>query len=246
MVESYLCATLFVCPLIGSELLSRSIMTDEPKHLSGDPAVVNDLFKRLHEWQRQYVDDFFTIVQAGSEFNKQIAAFHERLLLVSLGTIGLSVTALTSFIPRIPAAGFPRHVFLSLIVPAWLSLLISAILSMATIGHTIVANATSHGNLNRLVQTYTFRQSLVPLRKLAEALSGTIKIDSEDRDASGVFSNLTEQVEKDLQEKDLEPSTKEPNQNQSLVKRMSQFAMFTLQVGLILLCISAIKLFLSF
>jgi hypothetical protein len=221
-------------------------MTDEPKTLAGDPTVVNELFKRLNGWQRQYVDDFFTIVQAGSEFNKQIAAFHERLILVSLGTIGLSVTALTSFIPRITPAGFPKHIFLSLIVPAWLSLLISAILSMATIGHTIAANATSHANLDVLVQTYTLRQSLVPLRKLAGTLSGTIKIGIEDRDASELFSKLAEQVEKDLVEKDLDLSAKKPAQNQSLVKRMSQIAMFTLYVGLIMLCISAIKLFLSF
>ena len=221
-------------------------MTDEPNHLAGDPAVVNELFKRLHDWQRQYVDDFFAIVQSGSEFNKQIAAFHERLLLVSLGTIGLSVTALTSFIPRIPATGFPKHVFLSLIVPAWVSLLISAILSMAAIGHTIVANATSHSNLDKLVQTYTLRQAVVPLRKLAGILSGTIKIGSENRDVSGLFSELAEHVEKDLHEKDFDLAAKKSAHNQGLVKSMSQFAMFTLQAGLIMLCISAIKLFLSF
>ena len=160
--------------------------------------------------------------------------------------MGLSVTALTSFIPRIPVTGFPKHIFLSFIVPAWAALLISAILSMSTIGHTIVANATSHSNLDKLVQTYTLRQAIVPLRKLSGVLSGSIKIGSQSRDVSAVFSELAEQVEKDLQEKDIDLAAKKSAHNQGLVKRMSQFAMLTLQVGLIMLCISAIKLFLSF
>jgi hypothetical protein len=222
-------------------------MTDEQKPLGGDPAVLNELFKRFHQWHRQYLDDFVMIVRAGSEYNKQIAAFHERLLLVSLGTIGLSVTALTAFTPKIPTTAFPRHIFVSYIVPAWISLLVSAILSMGTIGNMIVANAASHHNLDYLVQTYTLRELFVPIKKFAAAFTGTIKVEEEMRDASELFSQLAEKIENDLRQKDVDLKKKLSGlTGSSSIKVASQLAMVTLHIGLILLCISAVKLFLAF
>lgn len=221
---------------------------DQPKPVAGDSALVGELFKKMHDWARQYVDDFSIVAQNGFNFNKQIAAFHERLLLVSLGTIGLSVTALTSFIPRIPATGFPRHTFIWLIGPAWALLLISAILSVAVIGNTITANAVSLNEQRRLVETHTLREAIVPIRKLSAALTGTVNIDSQEHDASMMFSKLADQVENELLAKSgVTPDTnaKVGAFNQKWFKRMSRLALFTLYLGLILLCISAIKLFLS-
>ena len=56
---------------------------------------------------------------------KNLSAFYERLLLVDVGTIGLSVTALTSFLPRASGAYFPRGTFLWIVAPAWILVLLS-------------------------------------------------------------------------------------------------------------------------
>jgi hypothetical protein len=131
-------------------------MADEPKPLTGDPAVLNELFAEWRDWSQQHVNYAGLIFKGASEFNKQIAAFHERLLLISLGTIGLSVTALTAYIPKIPSSVyFPRHIFVWLIAPAWMLLMVSTLLSVTVIAHTIVANRVLLVDLRKLVNNTT-------------------------------------------------------------------------------------------
>jgi hypothetical protein len=224
-------------------------MADEPKPLTGDPAVLNELFIRWGEWSRQHVNDADLIFKSAFEFNKQIAAMHERLLLVSLGTIGLSVTALTAFIPKIPSAGFPKHVFVWLIAPAWVLLMISSLSSATVIAHTVVANRVLLVELRKLVNNTTFSQAVVHLRKLSAALTGTITYNSQAFEASELFTKLADNLNRQIQEPSggfTDGGTKETPLEPLRLAKLGRFARITLYLGLILLCISAIRLFLSF
>jgi hypothetical protein len=62
---------------------------------------VSAVFDNFRSSMRSYMDSVTTSVEKATDVNKQFSAFHERLLLIDLGTIGLSVTALTSVASKI-------------------------------------------------------------------------------------------------------------------------------------------------
>src|ERR1035437_983702 len=64
---------------------------------------------------RMFLDDSERSLNLASDANKQIAAFYERLLLVDLGTVGLSITALTSFTSKFSSPGFHKCTILILV-----------------------------------------------------------------------------------------------------------------------------------
>ena len=224
-------------------------MADDPKPLTGDPAVLNELLAKWGEWSRQHVNYADLIFKSAFEFNKQIAAFHERLLLISLGTIGLSVTALTSYIPKVPSAVFPKHIFVWLIAPAWILLMVSTLSSVTVIAHTLVANRVLLVELRRLVNTTSFNQAAVQLRKLSTASTGTVTYNSQAFEASDLFTKLADDLNRQVQEPSggfADGATKQAVLEASKLAKFGRFAMITLQLGLVLLCISALKLFLLF
>src|SRR6202035_836942 len=100
-------------------------MTPESEKLTGDPATVAQLFKDFRGYYGAYVDHVESVVDRSFDLNKQISSFHERLILICIGTLGLSITALTAFIPKLQSDHFPRPTFIEFVVPAWILLFIS-------------------------------------------------------------------------------------------------------------------------
>jgi|HubBroStandDraft_6_1064221.scaffolds.fasta_scaffold115257_2 hypothetical protein len=74
-------------------------MTPESEKLTGHSATVAQLFKDFRGYYGAYVDHVESVVDKSFDVNKQISSFHERLILICIGTLGLSITALTAFIP---------------------------------------------------------------------------------------------------------------------------------------------------
>jgi hypothetical protein len=224
-------------------------MAEEPEPLGGDPAVLAELFAKWAEWSREHLSYSDLMSKNAFEFNKQIAAFHERLLLISLGTIGLSVTALTAYIPKIPPPVFPRHVFVWFIAPAWILLLISALSSVAVIANILVGNQILFLAQRKLVSTTISNQAVVQLRKFATALTGTVTYNSQPFEATALFTKLADDLNRKVQEMATDGTDgahKQPVLDTSGVARIGRVAVAALQLGLILLCISALKLFLLF
>ncbi len=214
-----------------------------------DVAKTLELFKELREQHGAYVDHVSKVVDKGFDLNKQISTFHERLILISIGTISLSITAMTTLAPKVAGANFPRHTFVKYVAPAWILLLISITLSRAVMGHIVVANQHLMQQWNRLAEIYNMKQMWVTLTKLSRALSGMPAVLGQDQDFSTIMAELANKLDKcvptDL-ESQTAKETKIAARTTRAVKWLTHGAVVSLEVALILLCISAIKVFLSF
>lgn len=208
--------------------------------VSSDPALLAEIFKQLQLWQRQRIDDTAHLTDRAMDLNKQLSAYFERILLLALGTLGVSVTALTALIPKLSAVPFPRGSFLWLIVPAWLFLLCSVFMCRYAMIMLVISNKSLYEQLKTLTDTYTVQRLFVNMRKLAGALQG-----HESSARIGVAADMAEKLWKD----DAEGANQKTNQPaleaQAGVKFCSRWVVLTLEIALILLCIFAIRLFLA-
>jgi|SRR5882724_4168226 len=205
-----------------------------------DPAVVAELFKQLQSWQRQRIDDTADLTDRAMDINKQLSAYFERILLLDLGTLGVSVTALTALIPKLSTVSFPRHSFLWLIIPAWFLLLCSVFMCRYAMVMLVISNQSLFHRLKTLTDSYTVQRLFVNMRKLATALQGS--------EASGKIGVAADMAEKLLQEdsKQISETIGQPVvQTSSGVRFCSRWVVITLEVALILLSVFAIRLFLA-
>ena len=90
----------------------------EGDQIFGDPAAVTGLFKEFNEWYRLFAQDLGTAADKAIDLNKDIASLHERLLLINIGTIGISLSALISLGGRITGNLTARHIFVWYVAPA--------------------------------------------------------------------------------------------------------------------------------
>ena len=59
------------------------------------------------------------------DFNKTSSSFFEKLMLIDIGTIGLSITTITATSAKIQMPIFPKSLFVWLIIVSWLKQLLS-------------------------------------------------------------------------------------------------------------------------
>jgi hypothetical protein len=206
----------------------------------GDRAVVLSLFKDFHESYRYYLRDFASLVDKNLEVNKQIAAFYERIMLLDVGTIALSVTALISLVPRFSSGQFPKQTFLWYIVPAWSLLFVSTVACRVVIQNTVKANLLSYDEWSDAVIKYNAGVIAVQLTKMTQAMTGTVTLNSKDVDVAQTFAAYAESLKKAM--------TAQPQQTEDTVNTAPFWvgvAITTAQIGLLLLCISAVRLLLS-
>ena len=86
----------------------------------------------------------------------------------------------------------------------------------------------------------------VCLVKLSSTAQGTVKRGDKEQSASEMFAELADQVNKSVPEVDQEKTKSAAARIESRVKIHSTIARVSMLAGMALLCISAIKLFLSF
>src|SRR4051812_36342269 len=96
--------------------------------------------KEFRELHRFYIDDNKKSLDLATDANKQISAFFERIMFLALGTIGLSITTVTSFASRFSSPGFHKYTTIVALVAGWLLLFASSAASRSVILTTIIAN----------------------------------------------------------------------------------------------------------
>jgi hypothetical protein len=188
------------------------------------------------------------VVDKCFDFNKQISAFHERLTLVSFGTLSLSITALTALIPKVAGASFPRHSFVKFVIPACILLFVSIVFSRAVMGHILVANGQLLNQWKGFGDAHNIKQLALSVTELSQKVSGTVVVDGKEQAAADTFVGVAKQLDSYVHiptDQDLEQLVKATERTRKSVKWLSSIAVLSLEAALILLGIAAIKLFLS-
>jgi hypothetical protein len=214
------------------------------QHVSGDPAKMLEGATAFFTAYRSLVDDIGSGVEKSLEVNKQIAALYERFLLVDIGTIALSVTAITSLASRPNAVPTHKYTFVLLIGLAWLLLLPSTFCCRAMITAAAAGNAKILHEWRGIATSLNLQQVARACLLLSKAISGTAVVQGEKRDMSAFFSSMAHNligVVNEEQQKRLEKALQPADQSGS-VKITGRVAIAFMQLGLIVLCAAAMML----
>jgi hypothetical protein len=218
-------------------------MPPEEGHVHGDPNIAPQVFRDFFELYRGFIEQVGVITDKAMDVNKQVSSFHERLMLVDFGTIGISVSALISLTSKISTNPAARHTFAQYVAPAWVLLLASTMMCRNVMALTVGANRKMLEEWSQKVGSYNIVQAMRTLMKMSNTLSGVITVDSESRDVSAYFADEAKKVQVFLQEQ-----AKIPVPSLSAIEQpgkwQSRLAVITMQIALILLGVAAIKLFL--
>ena len=219
-------------------------MTAEEQHVSGDPAKTLEGVTAFYTAYRTLVEDTGSNVEKSLEVNKQIAALYERFLLIDIGTIALSVTAITSLASRPNAVPTHKYTFVLLIGLAWLLLLVSTFCCRAMMTAVAAANRTIFHEWRGVATAYDLQQVARACSLLSKAASGTAIVQGEKRDISAFFSSMADKltgVLNEEQQKRLEKAL-QPADQSGFVKTTGTIAISFMQLGLIVLCAAAMML----
>jgi hypothetical protein len=217
-----------------------------PKPLTYDEAKFSQLFDNLRLSMQRYVDSHTTAVDKASDLNKQYAAFHERLLLIDLGTIGLSVTALTSVASKVAIAGVRKYLVIVPVGVAWCLLLLSAFLCRAIMNDYLAANRKLLEEWGLTVSQSNGEQVSMDFQRLSLGLKGTIQMEDKAVDIETLFNNVATEIRGVLTEAKrahLEKTLQTGGAKESLsTGRASQHAIHYMQWALVLLALAAMTL----
>jgi hypothetical protein len=220
-------------------------MSDEHDQIFGDPAIVAPLFKEFNEWHRLFAEDLDTVTEKAVEMNKQIGAFHERQLLVSIGTIGISLSALISLGTKISINPAAKHIFVFYVAPAWVLLFMCVWACRNVMAFTLRINKAILEEWANRLETYHLQQVTRSVTKLSKAVHGTVIMDSTPRDLSAVFADLAKLVTEQFAQQKHTMLGVAAKSDAAQLMWQSRIAVWTMFIGLSLLCIAAIKLFLQ-
>jgi len=213
--------------------------------LSGDPAVAAQLVKDFFDNYRHWTEQVSHIVDKSIEINKQVSSFHERLLLLSFGTIGISVSALLTLASKFASNPSAKHVFTYYVAPSWVLLLLSAMMCRNVMVSTIEANRRMVEDVTRKILSYNLTQVRRSLLQMSKAFSGTMTVDSVTKDAATVFAESVSKTDSHLEQIQKESESSQLSSVSKVSRWQSRLSVFFMQAALVLLAIAAIKFFLA-
>jgi hypothetical protein len=220
----------------------------EPKSapLKYDPEKFERRMDNLLGSFRAYREDSATAFGKAADANKEIASFYEKLMLLGLGTIGLSVTALISFVSKFALTGSHKIVIVSLASVAWGLLFVSAFLCSRVIFGFMAAN-------KRLLYQWLINTSddncasiMLHISNLGNVFSGTSSRDGEPYDPKTELSKLATDTKNLFESSDKEHLRKAMEQLKLQPPQMGKFggwAVVLLQSAFLLLAITTVALF---
>lgn len=218
----------------------------QPGQLPVSPEDARDFFKEFHDRYRYYIDQNGALTEKAFEVNKQIISLYERLLLIAVGTIGLSITAFVTLAGRF-TPHVSRHAFVWLICVAWGLLFISATSFNSAITHTIIENASLFKHWANLLETYHSQMFATSLTKLSSVLGGKVPVGGENHDIRELFAKLANDLNEAgaSVEKERMKMLQVGSVRSSPVRKLAGVGIIAMQLGFVLLCVAAIKAFLA-
>jgi hypothetical protein len=190
------------------------------------------------------VDHTSELTDKGFDLNKQVSSFHERLMLLDIGMLGISISALISLGTRFASNPAARHTFVWYVAPSWVLLLLSVTACRNVMAFCIEGNRVMLQNWAVKLESYNLQQLYRTVTKLAANLSGSVTIDNAPRNVSTMFSDSAKLVQTALENQNKTPApTSSAGSNYS--KWQFKIAVLSMQIALVLLGVAAIKLFLA-
>lgn len=223
------------------------MLEEQPQTTSSkvDIERIREVYADLRESHRGFIDTCAKSFDKATDLNKQSAAFYERVLLLNMGILGFSITALTAVTSRFHIGGFFRYMIASLVGVAWLGLLFSTLFCASIV-------LEIHRTNRRLYAEWLS----VTCDAHAQTLSGDMKrfakltaiaLQGDPVDNSVLLVQLAEDVKKSTggEWKERLQAMIKPPENTISANESVKYAIRSLQFSLLLLGIVAMLLFIS-
>lgn len=149
---------------------------------------VDELFNSF----RVYREDSTVALDKATDANRDLASFNEKLMLLSLGTIGLSVSALISFVTKFALSGTHKVLVITLASAAWGMLLVAAILFRRLVSECMAANQKILFEWLNAMKEYNGSSISFRGRRVGLAFSGTAIYNDEIYDPKAMFDKLSD------------------------------------------------------
>jgi len=220
-------------------------MSNENDKLQGDLVKATEIIEHLQQGYGEYLKALGGVYDRAASLNKEVCSFNERMMLVALGILGISITSIISQSSKFSASPLARNVLVYYVVPAWILLALSVLTCRNAMVLALRANRVIYVELNTKMNNHHTQQMVLSLKKLSNAVSGNITHDSKIQPLSAVVSELETQSLTMLKEEANRPGLEAVTQQDTKNLRIqSGIAIWTLQISFALLCIAAIRLIL--
>ncbi len=171
-------------------------MEDEPQDGRESRSVDRELLTRFMAEFRGLVDEIFKHadleLDKGTELNKQISGFSEKMLLLNVGTIGLSVSALISYASKFTLVGWHKYLIASLVAFGWMSLVLSSGLCGLIMAVCLASNRLLYKQWMASLSEYYGGGILSKIANLSQAFHGTFVVNGQTVEAKDLFNPLIE------------------------------------------------------
>jgi hypothetical protein len=206
---------------------------------------IRQVYAEFRESHRDFIDACAKSFDRATDLNKQSAAFYERVLLLNMGILGFSITALTAVSSRFHFGGFFKYTIASLVGLAWLGLLVSTLFCASIVLDVLRTNRRLYAEW--LSVTFDAHAQTVSgdMERFAQ-ITG-IALQGDPVDKSALLSQLAEDVRKSTGgewKEHLQAMIKPPEKTSSTQESV-KYAIRSLQLSLLLLGIVAMLLFIS-
>jgi len=219
-------------------------MSAEGINISGDPAVLKELFAEFNQWYRYYLESVATMTEKAMNFNQQVSSFHERLLLIALGTIGISLSAMISFAAKLSTDPSARKVFIHWVAPAWILLILSAVMSRNVMAFVLRINRALFTEWQKVVNNYHVNQIGLSLTKMSKHVTGALTVDSKPRPVAEIFEELSRNAQHTFDVAKAASLELVIRSDSKQLKYQGVISVWSMQIALVLLCVAAIRFFL--
>jgi hypothetical protein len=207
--------------------------------------------EELFSAHRTFLDDTKTSIQIATDANKQISSFFERIMLLDLGAIGLSITALTSVGGKLGNVPH-RNVVVTLAAVGWLLLFGSSLLCRTVMLGCIHANKRFSGQW--IESTAAYHRPMIELivSRVSRTFQGSVRVADKTVDPAAVLKALFSVIQTkefpdpETTTKKLQALLANDNASSKASGKMGMAAMVCMQFGFVSLGLAAIVLVVGF
>jgi hypothetical protein len=205
-----------------------------------DQGRMDALYNNLQTSFRNCLSDSHTALDKAMDLNKQIYQFYERILLIDTGTIGVSVSVLLSSNRHLSDLGHIKVVVLIAVILGWLSLLLSILYCRLAINYSMNGNRDLFHRWRNDSDKLNALMMGSDTQRLATAFKGNLVVDGKEVEAATKIRELGEMMKSKIAEVVTAREEQEGQADLSDSRRHGLFAINFMQIGLILLGVSAV------
>ena len=201
---------------------------------------MDGLYCNLQTSCRNWLAESHTALDRATDLNKQIFLYYERILLIDTGTLGVSVSVILSTNRHLSELGHAKVVVLVAVILGWMFLLFSILYCRVTITYSMNANRDLFHQWRNESDKLNSIMMGSDVERIGCSFKGNLVVDGKEVEAATMIKELGNTMRAKIAEVVATREAQEGKADLSDSRRHGRWAINCMQIGLILLGISAV------